>query len=81
MEHPFLDTSKLTDDQLLDRLDRAYQYLHAQTQLGHTPTVESIKAVIEALSEERATRIQKFAHTELAKKINNTDTIELGKLE
>ena len=34
---------------LLERIGQANTFMHIQTELGHTPTVESIKHVLESL--------------------------------
>ena len=80
--HPFLDVSKLSDEEIIERLGRAYVHMNAQVALGHTPTVVSIKEVIQALEDERSDRMQKRMDEEFTRKFpNNLDTIELGKLE
>lgn len=82
MNHPFLDTSVLTDEDILERLGRANMYLNEQIRLGHTPTIESIRGVIHALDEERVFRMQKFISTELKKRSpKDNEPIELGKLD
>ena len=79
---PFLDVHKLTDEEIIERLGRAYTYMNAQKVLGHTPTVMSIREVIQMLENERNSRMQKMMDDEFKKK-NPYDTkpIELGKLE
>lgn len=80
--HPFLDVSKLSDEEIIERLGRAYVHMNAQVALGHTPTVVSIKEVIQALEDERRDRMQKRMDEEFARKFpNDLNTIELGKLE
>ena len=81
MNHPFLDTSKLTDEDILERLGKANMYLNDQIRLGHVPTISSIRGVIQALDEERTARMQRFIAAEVKKKTINADgPIELGKL-
>ena len=80
--HPFLDVSKLSDEELIERLGRAYIYMNNQVALGHTPTVISIKEVIQDLEDERQTRLQKTMAEESARKFPDAHKpIELGKLE
>jgi len=80
--HPFLDVSKLSDEEIIERLGRAYVHMNAQVALGHTPTVVSIKEVIQALEDERQDRMQRRMDEEFNRKFpNRLDTIELGKLE
>ena len=77
-----LDTTKLTDEDILKRLGKAYAYLNYQSGLGHDATVQSIKYVIEALENERAERSQRsFAEEHKKKYVNYLDPIELGTLE
>ena len=80
--HPFLDTSKLTDEEIIERLGRAYNFLNYQKSLGHVHTVESIKEVIESLELEKSKRYNDQVMSEMKKKNPKlNDPIELGKLE
>ena len=56
---PFLDVSKLTDEEIIEKLGKAYTYMNAQKILGHSPTVMSIREVIQSLEDERNRRMQK----------------------
>lgn len=80
--HPFLDVKKLTDEEIIERLGKAYLYLNGQTALGHNPTVQSIKEVIASLENERHDRLQRNSDEEFKKKYpDENKPIELGKLE
>lgn len=80
--HPFLDLEKLTEEEIIEKLGKAYLYMNAQAALGHTPTVMSIKEVIRSLEEERSKRIKKIMDEEFKKKNpKNLDPLEIGKLE
>ena len=80
--HPFLDVSKLTDEEIIDRLGKAYTHMNYQKQLGHTPTVLSIKEVIQSLEDERSQRMMRNMDDEYKKKFPDANKpIELGKLE
>lgn len=80
--HPFLDVGKLTDEEIIERLGRAYTYMNQQVALGHNPTVHSIKEVIQDLENERQSRLQKTMAEETSRKFPNMNApIELGKLE
>jgi hypothetical protein len=80
--HPFLDVSKLTDEEILTRLGKAYTYMNQQVGLGHVPTVASIKEVIQSLEDERVSRMDKMIETENKKKTPNAhEPIELGKID
>jgi hypothetical protein len=80
--HPFLNVEKLTDEEIIERLGRAYLHMNNQVALGHNPTVLSIKEVIQSLEDERQKRMQKMIDDEFKRKFpKNNDPIELGKLE
>lgn len=79
--HPFLDVSKLTDEEIIGRLGRAYSYLNAQVSLGHGPTAASIEEVIHSLENERAARINHRSDAEFIKKYPRDNTIEIGKVD
>jgi hypothetical protein len=80
--HPFLDVSKLSDEEIIERLGRAYVYMNAQVALGHNPTVLSIKEIIQSLEDERGQRMHKNMDEEYKRKFpDENKPIELGKLE
>ena len=80
--HPFLDVSKLSDEEIIERLGKAYVYMNAQVALGHNPTVLSIKEIIQSLEDERGQRMHKNMDEEYKRKFpNENKPIELGKLE
>lgn len=80
--HPFLNDTKLTDEEIIEKLGKAYNFMHQQKALGHTPTVISIQEVIDSLENERQTRMIKSMNDEANKKNPNANKpIELGKLE
>lgn len=80
--HPFLDVSKLTDEEILERLNRAHQFLAYQKALGHMPTVQSIEEVIESLDYERERRLARNIDEEFKKKYpKDLDPIDVGKIE
>jgi len=80
--HPFLDVSKLSDEEIIERLGKAYTYMNAQVALGHNPTVLSIKEIIQSLEDERSLRMRKNFDEEYKRKYpDELKPIELGKLE
>lgn len=80
--HPFIDPKKLSDDEILAKIGTAYQYLNVQSQLGHDPTVASIKDVVESLENERRERLDALASEERKKKNpKELDPITLGDLD
>lgn len=82
MMHPLYDPSKLTDDEILDRLGKAYNYLSQQNALGHAYTADNIQQTIMALETEKEVRFQKMMTDEFNKtNPNELDPIVLGTLE
>jgi hypothetical protein len=80
--HPFLDVSKLSDEEIIERLGKAYTYMNAQVGLGHNPTVFSIREVIQSLEDERRDRQNRNMDEEFKKKYPDANKpIELGKLD
>lgn len=80
--HPFLDVRSLTDEEIIERLGKAYTFMNAQKALGHSPTVLSIQEVIQSLEDERAIRMRKIMDEEFKRKYpDDLKSIELGKLE
>jgi len=79
--HPFLDVAKLSDEEIIERLGKAYSYMNAQVSLGHNPTVFSIREIIQSLEDERQARQQHNMDEEFKKKYPDANNpIELGKL-
>lgn len=80
--HPFLDVKKLTDEELIEKLGKAYTHMNMQKTLGHSPAVLSIREVIQSLEDERNQRMQKLIDDEYSRKFPDAGKpIELGKLE
>ena len=80
--HPFLDVKKLTDEEIIERLGRAYTFMNMQKTLGHSPAVKSIEEVIQSLEDERRIRMQKMIDDEYSRKFPDSEKpIEIGKLE
>lgn len=80
--HPFLDVSKLSDEEIIERLDKAHNYMNVQVGLGHNPTVHSIKEIIQDLENERRERQFRQSDAEYDKKFpDKNKPLELGKLD
>jgi len=80
--HPFLDVSKLSDEQIIEKLGKAYSYMNYQVSQGHTPTVQSIKEVIQSLEDERNIRMTKNMDEEHKRKYpNHHESLEVGKVD
>lgn len=82
MHNLIFDPAKLTDDQILEKLGKAYQYLSFQENLGHDSAVASITQTIIALDNERISRFQDSIEADIAHTNPNLlDPIELGTIE
>lgn len=80
--HPFLDVAKLSDEEIIERLGKAYTHMNMQKVLGHSPAVHSIQEVIQSLEDERLLRLRRTMAEEFSKKYpDELKPIELGKLE
>jgi hypothetical protein len=80
--HPFLDVRKLSDEEIIERLGKAYQYMHYQSSMGHNPTVVSIKEVIQSLEDERNQRMAKSQDDEYKKKYPDKDApLDVGNVD
>lgn len=72
MEHPLFDPTSLTDDELIDKLQKSRNYVGQQSQLGHDYTVESIEGIVRTLEAEQARRFT------VDQDKSNADSIEDG---
>lgn len=80
--HPFLNVSKLTDEEIIERLGKAYSYMNYQVSLGHNATVFSIKEVIQDLEDERNMRMMKNQDNEYKKKFPDKEApLDVGKVD
>lgn len=80
--HPFLDVSKLKDEEIIERLGKTYQYMNYQVSMGHNATVHSIKEIIQDLEDERNQRMIKNQSIEYAKKFPEKDVpLDVGKVD
>jgi hypothetical protein len=80
--HPFLNTSKLTLEEIVEKINKANLYLNQQASLGHNPTVLSIQEVIKYLEEEKNTRMQKLIDDEMKKKAPDAHApLEVGSVD
>ncbi len=80
--NPLIDTNKLTDDEITEKLNKAYVYMHEQMRLGHNPTVFSIKEIIETLEAEKVKRFEKTIDDEFKRKNpDHNKPIDIGKID
>lgn len=68
MDHPFLDPSKLTDDQLMDRIQKCHRILGGEMAMGHTSVVDSARAALETYQFEYNERMRTRALEDKFKK-------------
>lgn len=81
MDHPLFDPKTLTDDEIIEKLQKSSEYLAQQSQLGHDFTVTSIKAVVIALEAEKEARFMRMQQKENKDAIETElAPIELGKI-
>lgn len=80
--HPLFDPKNLTDDQIIEKLQKSREYLAQQSQLGHDFTVDSIEMVVRTLELEQVARFTKVQETENKDSIVKAlESIELGKVD
>ena len=80
--HPFVDPSNLTDEEILEKLKKCYNYLGMQSDLGHNDAVSSIQQVIAVYETEK----DKRAYDALQEALNEDQpeagsVVELGNVE
>ena len=84
MHHPFIETKGLTDDQLMERIQKCQRILGGEINIGHTSVVESARAALEAYRFEWNERMQKRALTDKFGKPDDEDKdepLEFGVVE
>lgn len=80
MDHPFIEVSELTDDELHERIQKCTTIVYQETHWGHTQMVDSARAALVVYQVEQEERIFRRLHdAEVAK--NPDGTIEIGKIE
>lgn len=77
MDHPFVDCSELTDEELYAKIQKCQSYLYGEIQCGHAGMVDTIRAQLETYEFEFQERMEKKRFTEFEKK-NPSGTIEIG---
>ncbi len=80
MDHPFIDATELTDDELHDVIKKCNDILYQETHWGHTKMVDSVRASLIVYQLELDERNFRRIHDEEVKK-NPDGTIEIGKIE
>ncbi len=80
MDHPFIDATVLTDDELFDAIKKCNNLLYQETHWGHTQMVDTIRASLNVYQLELDERNFRRIHDEEVRK-NPDGIIELGKIE
>lgn len=81
MDHPLFDPKMLSDDDIIEKLQKSREYLAQQSQLGHDFTVTSIEGVVNALEAEKEARFMRTQEKENKDAIaTSLEPIELGKI-
>ena len=79
MDHPFIDAKGLTDDQLMDRIQKCQKILASETNMGHNTVVDSARLLLEHYRFEWNERMQARALSDKFKKDERDE--EEGPLE
>lgn len=80
--HPTYDPSKLTDEELLNKLIKLYNMHGTEINAGHDAMVSNIATMINTLEFEKETRTVASIAAELKRKgINLDETIEIGTIQ
>jgi len=77
MDHPFIDCSEMTDDELYKQIQKCQSYLYGEIQCGHAGMVDTIRAQLETYTFEFQERIEKRRMAAFEKK-NPSGIIEIG---
>ncbi len=80
MDHPFIDASALTDEELFKRIQKCQSYLYGETTCGHTKMVDAIRMQLETYQFEFQERMATKRFEEFEKK-NPSKTIDIGTIE
>jgi len=80
MDHPFIDASELTDDELHEKIQHCRKLLYSETHFGHSNVVNSIRSALDTYELELDERMFKLRHkAEVAK--NPDGHIEIGTID
>lgn len=80
MDHPFIDASTLTDEELYKRIQKCQSYLYGEIKCGHAGMVDTIRAQLETYEFEYQERMATKRFKEFEKK-NPSGVIEIGTIE
>lgn len=80
MDHPFIDPSDLTDDELQERIQKCQSYLYGEIQSGHAKMVNTIRSQLDTYQFEFQERMATKRFEEFEKK-NPSGIIDIGTIE
>jgi hypothetical protein len=80
MDHPFIDVSTLTDEELQQRIQKCQGYLYGEIQGGHAGMVDSIRTQLQTYEFEFQERMATQRQAAIEKKYPS-ETIEIGTIE
>ena len=69
MDHPFIDPSDLTDEELQKRIQKCQSYLSGEIQWGHAKMVDAIRAQLDTYQFEFQERMLTKRFEEFERKI------------
>ena len=78
MFHPFLDTSKLTDKEIQEKLQHLYGILTYQDHMGHAGMYDNVLLVIKDLETEQQVRL---SNKMIEKDLENSRNLEFGEVK
>lgn len=81
MDHPFLNPSGLTDDQLMEKIQKCHRILSQEGAMGHSSVVDSARAALETYQFEWNERMQRRAREDVFKKDEEKGPLEFGVVE
>ena len=87
MDHPFLNASELTDDQLMERIQKCQRIMGHEINMDHGGTVDSARAALEHYQFEYNERMltaaleNKFTKVGEDGERTGTDVLEFGVVE
>lgn len=77
MDHPFIDCSDLSDEELYKRIQKCQSYLYGEIQAGHAGMVDTIRVQLETYEFEWQERMARKRMEEIEKK-NPSGVIDIG---
>jgi len=80
MDHPFIDATDLTNEQLQQRIQKLQNLLYAEMVGGHSGMVDSIRQQLQVYEQEFSERMFLQRQEEFAKKYPD-EIIEIGTIQ